>query len=135
MKRRFLQVPVAFRALGALVVLGATPPAFAARDPEIRYRTLETAHFKVTYGTEQQEIADHVADLAEDLRERLGKAVGFRPTEKVEILLTDETDDANGSATAIPYDAVRMYLTAPDDLTSTTGTRSSSPTSTRTSST
>jgi hypothetical protein len=118
MKRRLPQVPVTFRALGALgaLVLGATTPAFAARDPEIRYRTLETAHFKVTYGTEQQEIADHVADLAEDLRERLGKAVGFRPSEKVEILLTDETDDANGSATAIPYDAVRLYLTAPDDL-------------------
>jgi hypothetical protein len=32
---------------------------------------------------------------------------------KTEIVLTDQTDSANGSATALPYDAITLYVTAP----------------------
>src|SRR5439155_13222152 len=43
-------------------------------------------------------------------------ALGHVPTEFTEIVLTDDTDDANGSATAIPYNTIRLFVTAPDDL-------------------
>ena len=56
------------------------------------------------------------ATLAESIHARLVPAVGWAPSEKTEILLSDQTDSANGSATALPYDAVRLNVTAPDDM-------------------
>jgi hypothetical protein len=38
------------------------------------------------------------------------------PKDYTEIVLTDDTDDANGSATAIPFNTIRLFVTAPDDL-------------------
>jgi hypothetical protein len=42
--------------------------------------------------------------------------VGWAPTQRTELLLSDQTDSANGSATALPYNAIRLNVTAPDDL-------------------
>ena len=37
------------------------------------------------------------------------------PQRRTEVILTDDTDSSNGSATALPFTTVRLYLTAPDD--------------------
>jgi hypothetical protein len=37
-------------------------------------------------------------------------------SEVTEVVLTDNTDDANGSATALPYNTIRLFTTAPDDI-------------------
>jgi hypothetical protein len=42
--------------------------------------------------------------------------IGWKVSERTEIVLTDQTDSANGSATAIPFNAIRLYVTAPSDL-------------------
>ncbi|MBX3129135.1 MAG: PD40 domain-containing protein [Polyangiaceae bacterium] len=87
-----------------------------AGDPYLRWYTLETPRFRVTYhgGLERQ--AQRVANLAEAIHARLSPQLGWQPTEVTEIILSDDTDSANGSATALPYNAVRMYATAPDDM-------------------
>ena len=46
----------------------------------------------------------------------LGEHLDQRPSEVVEILLSDDTDFANGSAGAVPYNAIRLFATAPDDM-------------------
>jgi len=33
-----------------------------------------------------------------------------------EIVVTDDTDSANGSASTLPYNTVRLFATAPDDM-------------------
>ena len=62
------------------------------------------------------EIAQHVADLGEAINTRLEPVVGWKSTQRTEIVLTDQTDSSNGSATAIPYNAITLYVTAPSDL-------------------
>ncbi len=108
--RRFF-VLVAF-----LFVLVAPLGARAANDPSLAWRTIETKHFRITYYSGEEEVARHVAALAEHIFDRLTPAVGWVPSERTEIVLTDQTDSANGSAGALPYNAVHLYITAPDDL-------------------
>jgi hypothetical protein len=107
-----------FAFLVALVVasVGLVPTARAANDPRLVWKTIETEHFRINYYSTEDDVAAHVATLAESIHTRLVPAVGWAPSEKTEVLLTDQTDSANGSATALPYDAVRLNVTAPDDM-------------------
>jgi hypothetical protein len=98
----------------ALLVLARS--AHANDDPRLLWKTIETAHFRVTYYSTEDEVAERVANLAEAIFARLAPAVGWVPSEKTEVLLTDQTDSANGSASAVPFNAVRLYVTAPDDM-------------------
>jgi hypothetical protein len=104
------------RALVASAVLLCAAPSRAADDPDLVWHSIETPHFRITYYSGEAEIAQHVADLGEAIHERLTPAVGWAPGERTEIVLTDQTDSANGSATALPYNAIRLFVTAPDDL-------------------
>lgn len=97
-------------------LLATASSARAANDPELVYKTLESPHFRITYYSGEEEIARHVADLAEDINARLVPVLGWQPKEKVEISLNDQTDSANGFTSSAPYNAIRLYVTAPDDL-------------------
>ena len=107
-----------FAFLVAVVVASVAyvPRALAANDPKLVWKTLETEHFRVNYYSTEEEVAAHVATLAESIHARLVPAVGWAPSEKTEIILTDQSESANGSASALPYDAVYLNVTAPDDM-------------------
>ncbi|MGZ3451542.1 MAG: BamA/TamA family outer membrane protein [Polyangiales bacterium] len=108
------------RALLALtlvcLLLLVTRRAGAVGDPTLEWETIETAHFRVHTHKGLHTIGERVAAIAEDVHARLKGPMGFEPKEMVNIVLTDDTDSANGSATALPYDTVRLFVTAPDDL-------------------
>ena len=61
-------------------------------------------------------VADRIGALAETIHDRVSITLGYAPTTTTEIVLTDDTDSANGSATALPLNTIRLYVTAPDDL-------------------
>jgi hypothetical protein len=110
-------VPRFLFTLGLVLAVAAfAGAARAADDPELVWHSIETPHFRITYYSGEGEIAQHVADLGEAILRRLRPAIGWAPSERTEILLQDTTDSANGSATALPYDAIRLFVTAPDDL-------------------
>jgi Tol biopolymer transport system component len=110
--RRFL-TPASI-VIAALLLFSV--PAGAAGDPYLKYESIETDHFRISYYSGEYEVAVRVADLAESILGRLAPAVGWPPSERVEIALTDVTDVANGFAGALPYDQIHLFLTAPDDL-------------------
>ncbi len=90
--------------------------ARAASDPTVAYSTITTPHFRITYHTGCEDVAHAVADVAESIHANMVAHVGWEPRDLTEILLTDLTDSANGSAVSLPYNAVRLNVTAPDDL-------------------
>jgi hypothetical protein len=100
----------------ALIVL-APFSAKGAFDPTLRFYTIETEHFRITYHTGLEDVAMHVASTGESIYGNLTVAMGYAPRkDKTELLLTDNSDGANGSATALPYNSVRLLVTAPEDM-------------------
>lgn len=100
----------------ALLAIVARPSA-AAFDPTLQFHAIETPHFRVTYHTGLEDVAQHVASTAEAIYDDMTKVMGHVPeADKTEILLTDTAESANGSATALPYNALRLLVTAPEDM-------------------
>jgi len=87
-----------------------------AGDPYLDWYTLETPRFRVHYHSGLARTAQRVADLAEAIHARLSPQLEWVPAELTQIVITDTSDSANGSATALPYNAIRLFITAPDDM-------------------
>ncbi len=101
-------------ALGSVAAMPAT--AEAAGDPSLTWWTYETPHFRVHHPHTLDPVARRVANLCETIRERLVEEMGYAPEHATEILLTDDVDTANGSASPVPYDAIRLFVSAPPDV-------------------
>ena len=101
-----------------LVLVASSRPAQGRGDPKLYWKTIETKHFRFNYYSTEDDVAAHIATLAEGIYERLVPVIGWPPTTelKTEIVITDQTDSANGSASALPFDAINLYVTAPDDM-------------------
>ncbi len=106
----------AVAALAAAAALTAARVAGAYGDPELDYWTVETEHFHVHYDRPLEPIATRIATLAETIHRRVSQSLGYTPTQMTEIVLTDDSEDANGSASALPLNTIRLYVTAPGDL-------------------
>jgi hypothetical protein len=111
-----VRVCQAFIASFACAFIAFVSPARAASDPYLEWWTLETPHFRIHYYKGLETIANRVAAVAEGANSRLSAALGWQMSQRTEIVLTDTVDDANGSATALPYNTVRLFVTGPDDL-------------------
>lgn len=103
-------------ALLAGLSLGLSASAAQAGDPRLSWYTLQTPHFRVTFHSGLEPIAQRVGAIAERAYGVLRGPLDQTPSEVVEVLLTDDSDFANGSAGAVPYDAIRLFATAPDDM-------------------
>jgi hypothetical protein len=79
---------------------------------------VRTPHFEITYHEPLGAMAQRLALLAERANTRVGRALGFLPSQMTRILLTDDTDDANGVAGVIPHNEIHLFAAAPDDLSS-----------------
>ena len=102
-------------ACALVVALAAWPREALAGDPDLAWRTIETQHFIITYYTQEERLARHLALVAEAAHAKLAPLLDHTPKRKVHILLTDDTDDSNGSATVLPYPVMSLFATAPDD--------------------
>lgn len=98
------------------MLLSAPRRAAAAGDPYLQWWTLETAHFRIHYYKGLEPVAEKLAAMAEGVNARLTLAVGHELDDVTHIILSDHTDDANGYADAFPYNAIHLWVTAPDDL-------------------
>lgn len=114
--RRFLVslAPLALLTAAAAALLPS--PAEAQRDPRLRWRTLTTAHFEVHYHDPLEPMARRVAAVAERAQRTLEAVLEHTPHERTHIVISDDSDSANGSATALPFNIIRLYATAPEDL-------------------
>ena len=110
----------ALRWLCALLVLVAfcltTAKGRASSDYTLKWYTIETPHFRITYHSGIEPAAQHCANVAESIYSMMSASIGWTPSEPTEILLTDFTEIANGSAGALPFNALRLYVTAPEDM-------------------
>ncbi|MDB4943734.1 MAG: tolB protein precursor [Labilithrix sp.] len=98
------------------LLLGAPREALAVNDPTVKWYTIETPHFRISYHSGVEKAAQHAANVAEGIFDTMRGSIGWTPGEPTEIFLTDFTESANGSATALPYNAIRLFVTSPEDM-------------------
>ena len=71
---------------------------FDANHPELRWETIETEHFLVHYHQGTVRTANLVARIAEDVYPHITGLYGYHPKGKVEFVIRDTEDYANGGA-------------------------------------
>lgn len=104
-----------------LALAGGTQLASAAEryDPRLRFRTIRTAHFDIHAHQGEEALARRLAAIAERVREQSRQTFGV-PRGRVQVILVDQNDLANGWATPLPYNMIEI-TTAPPALTSLIG--------------
>ncbi|WP_242393548.1 BamA/TamA family outer membrane protein [Anaeromyxobacter oryzisoli] len=68
------------------------------------------------YHQGEEALAQEVVRAAERAHDLLVPALGHAPRDRTEVVLSDDTDQANGSATPLPYDTIRLYAVPPTEL-------------------
>jgi Tol biopolymer transport system component len=107
------------RRLFALVLALALPRAANAAgiyDPEVDYYTLETPHFLIMYPEGYDHIALRAGEIAERTLPYLQKRYRWELDDQTSIVINDQTDFANGSATIVPSKVITVYVTAPTEV-------------------
>jgi hypothetical protein len=105
------RVPLLGAAAAALLVAAAA--GAQPYDPAFRWRTIETPHFRVHHHEGLESLAQDVAHEAERAHARLAPRLGYAPRRRTEVVLSDDVDGANGSATPLPYNTMRLYAVPP----------------------
>jgi hypothetical protein len=102
------------RALVAtLACLATVAEAAGPYDPDVPYLTLRTPHFRVSYPREYGHIALRTAVIAERTWPYLAERYDWAPKGRISIVINDQTDYANGSATIVPNKVITIFVTAP----------------------
>ncbi len=82
-------------------------------DPELEWRTLETPHFYIHFHQGEEEISLRAANIAEEIHRELVPLMEWEPSGRTHLVLTDNTDFANGTATPFPYNTIFVFIGAP----------------------
>ncbi|HET9599275.1 MAG TPA: BamA/TamA family outer membrane protein, partial [Anaeromyxobacteraceae bacterium] len=83
-------------------------------DPRLTWRTVETEHFRVHYHDGLDALARRVAAAGERAHAALVPQFAHAPRGRTEVVVSDDVEDANGSATPLPYNTIRVYAVPPD---------------------
>lgn len=100
--------------LTALSLLCA-PARGASYDPKLEWRTLQTEHFNITFHQGEEQLADELAGIAEEVHITLTADLQKVPRQRTQVVLVDNTDVANGFAQTLPLNTIVMFVTAPEE--------------------
>jgi hypothetical protein len=100
----------------ALSLLAGEAGAAGVYDPEVKFFTLTTPHFFVTYPEGYDHIALRAGTIAEKALPYLVARYGYEPKGRTSIVINDQTDFANGSASTIPTKVITAFVTAPTEV-------------------
>jgi hypothetical protein len=83
------------------------------------WKEIETPNFRIVFPKEVSKHAKRVAALYEEAHEALKGELRWTPKSKINVLLVDNADSANGMTTPISRFGMLLYLTPPDAFFST----------------
>ncbi len=90
----------------------------ATFDPSFKFQTIETPHFSVHFHNEVEDLAKRAAVMAEDVHARLSPLLRWKPEEKTNLVIADNSDMTNGMATSIPWNAIYLQPAPPSIISS-----------------
>ncbi|MFK7985892.1 MAG: BamA/TamA family outer membrane protein [Sandaracinaceae bacterium] len=86
------------------------------RDPDLTWRTIDSPHFTIHYHIPLGVLARRVLAVAERANGVVSDVMGYEAGRRTHIVLTDNTDSANGSAIALPFNQIRLFASAPSAM-------------------
>lgn len=98
--------PRAIVLVAFVLALASASSAASLFDPALRFRQLPTEHFVIYYHQREEAIAQRLAAIAEDTWRAVPQPLRLTPPPRTRVVLVDQTDLANGSATPLPYDTI-----------------------------
>ena len=87
-----------------------------AVDPAHHWRTIESEHFQVHFAAPHQLSAERALVIAERAHQRLSRELNWVPSDKTHLVLSDESDFANGYATVININRSVLFMAPPAGL-------------------
>ena len=83
----------------------------------LEWQTLESPRFAVHFSEGQRNLALRVSRISEQVIDTIGELFDYMPEGTIHIVLSDSYDGANGSATVMPRNLIRLFLAAPVETT------------------
>ncbi|MFQ5795641.1 MAG: DPP IV N-terminal domain-containing protein [Candidatus Bipolaricaulia bacterium] len=80
-----------------------------SHDLRLRWRVLETPHFRIIFHQGEEQLANEAAIVAERAHGLLTQALNYTPPEKTNIVITDASDLPNGFAIPFPNPDIVVY--------------------------
>lgn len=102
-------------ALTLLALLAPSRPSAQRHDPGLRWRTIDTPHFRIHFHDGLEELARRAALECEASRARVAQVLGALDG-VTDVVLSDDIDEANGFATVVPYRAMHLFAAPPASL-------------------
>src|SRR5262245_37563454 len=100
----------------SLVARAAPSAAASLFDPALRFRMLRTDHFVIYFHQGEDRLAGRMALIAEDTWTTLRRSFGRTPPLLTHIVIADQAEAANGSATPLPRDTVVVTAAWPEGV-------------------
>ena len=100
-------------AIAGLLLLATWVHGSVLYWPGYEWKTIPTSHFRVHYHQGERDLAYRVAVIAEQVLPDITTRLGWEPKGKIEIVLSDDQDDSNGSSTPLPVNTLRLYAATP----------------------
>ena len=86
---------------------------FFPYPPSARLLRLTTKHFEVLFPENLRQEAFRTAGWAEEILPQLADELGWRPRERITVLLYSNLDFSNGFATPVPFLLIGLFATPP----------------------
>src|SRR5690242_6029215 len=105
--------PLTSVAVALLTLAAITADAATLFDPALKFRMLHTEHFRIYFHQGEDRLAGRLAVIAEGVWHALERPLGVRPPRLTHLVVADQSEQANGYATPLPYNTIVIYPTWP----------------------
>ena len=106
MTARRLMLAAAFWCVTVAAVAGPYDPAFS-------FRVHRSPHFVIHFHQGEERLAFRLAQIAERVYDTVARTGTARQRRRTHVVLVDQNDYANGSATVVPWNAIQIDATPP----------------------
>jgi hypothetical protein len=98
--------------IAALLVCAGAAGAATRYDPRLRFRTISTPRFDIHFHQGGETLARRLARIVEEAAAEIDRSIG-PPAGRVQVILVDQHDLANGWATPLPYNTIEINAASP----------------------
>ena len=94
-----------------------------AVDPRLNWHSFETDHFYIHFADGYKTLAEEAAAYGEQAHKKISRALNWQPQDKTHLVISDESDQANGMAEPLAFNRSVIFVVAPDEANSLEDTK------------